>query len=202
MGVGVAFSHACDSAPAAISSFPSVGMDLGGQPHGPGSIDSSRPTNHADRHLSPEPTLAFNGAEHNARVHVQGRKGAVKKKPQQSEQDPPRQHWITTTCMSNLSLALTHTGIYFFSSSLRFLKPSLFVCVCRWAAKQLKMLEGNANDLVSSQSKHWEIKLKHPATLKVSFLNVVVWIPCARPCTRASLNLVKSDFTSLNLCEH
>lgn len=55
----------------------------------------------------------------------------------------------------------SHGGIYFFGPSVRFLKLSLFMCVYRRAVKQLKTLEGNANDPVSSQSKHWEIKLSN-----------------------------------------
>lgn len=51
-GLCVPDGFLADYVPTAISSFPSVCMDLGGWARGPGSIDYNRPTNHADRHLS------------------------------------------------------------------------------------------------------------------------------------------------------
>lgn len=67
------------------------------------------------------------------------------------------------------------------------------------------MLDENANDLVSSQSKHWEINLKQPPTLQVAFPQsccLDFGRTCVIVCVCASFNLVKSDFTSLNLDEH
>lgn len=125
------------------------------------------------------------------------------KTPSRLSRDPPQQQWISTRYTS--IPPHPHTKIDFLGLSLRFLKPALGKCVYRWAVKQLKVLDENAHDLVSSQSKHWEINLKKPPTIKVAFpqsccLDFVC--TCVLVCVCASLNLVKSDFTSLNLDEH
>lgn len=61
------------------------------------------------------------------------------------------------------------------------------------------------NDLVSSQSKHWEIKLKLPVTqgaISSVLLVICVFCMCVCVCRRSGcgdfpLNLVKAYFTSV-----
>lgn len=150
-GEGGAFLHVCDDVLRRSRChliFPIRRYGFRRPARGPGSIDYSRPTNHADRHLRPEPTLAFNSADHNASVHVQSRKRAVKHPAERA--GPTTATWISTTCMRNLHTH-THRNLLFRPDLRRFLKLSLFLCVHR-RLKQLKVLEGNANDRVSSQA--------------------------------------------------
>lgn len=184
----------------------------------PGSIDYNQPTNHADRRLGWEHTLPFNSPS--AHVHVESREQVVKHNP------PSEQAATVTLCigimretsMSTETTSSSHNTHTHRTEQRSFCLSFLMLCPCPvhvfaplvgWVAASKNTLGGNANDLVSSRSKHWEIKLRRPPTSEAPLpqscgclkcvcanMRVCMFVGCER-CF--SFNLVKSYFTCWNL---